>query len=113
VEFYYNPRSAPPHIQDKFSWNGEGMTDKNFLRSDLDAQTFKEYGDTGRTGVRCFYTTLSLTRDQIKRKGQWADTVPIVKTANYKESLNQPGQDTIVIPTLKTIPTNGAAAGRR
>ena len=26
VEFYYNPRSAPPHILDKFGWNGDGMT---------------------------------------------------------------------------------------
>src|SRR5579862_306541 len=31
LEFFYDPRSAPPHMQDKFGWNGEGMTDKNFL----------------------------------------------------------------------------------
>lgn len=92
VEFYYNPRSAPPHIQDKFGWNGEGMTDKSFIASNLDQ----------REGVRCFYTTLHLTRQQVLRKGEWADKVPIVTTDNYKESgPTLSDQDIILTPSLR------------
>lgn len=98
IEFYYNPRSAPPHIQDKFGWNGDGMTDSNFLRTDLDQASGQ---DTGRTGVRCMYATLNLTRDMIKRKGVWADKVPVLKTSNYKESATDSGSDTILIPSLR------------
>lgn len=72
IEFFYNARSAPPHIQDKFGWNGEGMTDKNFLNTEI------------RPGARVIYTTLKLTRDQLLRRGEWADKVPVVQTANYK-----------------------------
>ncbi|MFQ3669230.1 MAG: tetratricopeptide repeat protein, partial [Fimbriimonadaceae bacterium] len=56
IEFYYNPRSAPPHIQDKFGWNGEGMTDRNFLNSEV------------RPGQRVMFTSLTLTRDQLLRR---------------------------------------------
>ncbi len=93
IEFYYSPRSAPAHIQDKFSWNGEGFTDKHFLRSDL----------AERQGVRCVYTTLNMTRDMIKKRGEWVDKVPVVKTANYVEmtggDANHP--DIIEIPALR------------
>lgn len=71
IEFYYNPRSAPPHIQDKFGWNGEGMTDSNFLNTEI------------RPGQRVMFTTLSLTRDQLLRRGEWRDTVPSVQTKNF------------------------------
>ncbi|RYG47545.1 hypothetical protein EON79_07055 [bacterium] len=71
LEFYYNPRSSPPHIQDKFSWNGEGMTDKHFLNTEV------------RPGQRVIYTKLNLTKDQILRRGEWQDRVPVVKTVNY------------------------------
>jgi hypothetical protein len=91
LEFYYNPRNAPPHIQDKFGWNGEGMTDKNFLRSDLEA----------REGVRCMYASLKITRDMVRRQGEWADKVPILKTPNYKEAAGASDQDIIVIPSLR------------
>jgi hypothetical protein len=74
LEFFYDPRSAPPHIQDKFSWNGEGMTDKNFLNTNI------------RPGQRVMYTTLPLTRDQILRRGEWQDRVPVIKTFNYVET---------------------------
>lgn len=94
VEFYYNPRSAPPHIQDKFSWDGSGMTDKNFLNT------------TVRPGQRVIYTTLNLTRDQLLRRGEWADKTPVVKTANYKEVKNQydDNSDTVIdIPSLRGV----------
>lgn len=90
LEFYYNPRSAPPHIQDKFSWNGEGMTDKNFLNTQI------------RSGQRVMYTTLELTKDQILRRGEWQDKVPVVKTVNYKELGNQSQDDILLdIPSLR------------
>lgn len=92
LEFYYNPRSAPPHIQDKFGWNGTGMTDKNFLRDDLE----------GRDHVRCVYTTMKMTRDMIRRRGEWHDKVPVLKTKNYKEVAGQGTEgDIIQIPTLR------------
>lgn len=98
LEFFYNPRSAPPHMQDKFGWNGEGMTDANFLRGDLD----KPGEDTGRQGVRCMYATIHLTRDMIKRKGEWADKVPVLMTKGYKDSSSTSGgQDVIIIPSLR------------
>lgn len=94
VEFFYNPRSAPPHIQDKFSWDGSGMTDKNFLRTDV------------RPGQqRVIYAKLDLTRDQLLRRGEWADRVPVVRTTNYVEtkSTYDPDQDTIIdIPSLRS-----------
>ena len=92
VEVYYNPRSAPPHIQDKFSWDGSGMTDKNFLNT------------TVRPGQRVVYTTLELTRDQLLRRGEWADKVPVVKTSNYVETKGSydPDAETIIdIPSLR------------
>ncbi len=73
IEFYYNPRSGALHLQDKFGWNGEGMTDANFLNTEV------------RPGQRVVYTKLELTRDQILRRGEWQDRVPVVKTANYIE----------------------------
>jgi len=73
VEFYYNPRSAPPHIQDKFSWNGEGLADKNFTNTEV------------RPGTRVFYTYLELDKDQLLRKGEWQESTPVVKTKNYVE----------------------------
>jgi hypothetical protein len=92
LEFYYNPRSAPPHIQDKFSWNGEGMTDSNFLNTQI------------KPGSRCVYTTLTLTRDQILRHGEWRDKTPVVETPNYKEVDKAIGQDDVIvdIPSLRS-----------
>ncbi len=94
LEFYYNPRSAPPHIQDKFSWNGEGMTDKNFLNQ------------TVRPGQRVIFASLPITRDMIKRYGQWVDKTPVVKTSNYQESAPDAGRaddDAILkIPSLRS-----------
>lgn len=91
LEFFYNPRSAPPHIQDKFSWNGEGMTDKNFL----------DVNDA-RPDQRVIYTTLNLTKDQLLRRGEWRDKVPVVMTKNFKDVGSQATDDVIIdIPSLR------------
>jgi tetratricopeptide (TPR) repeat protein len=92
LEFFYDPRSAPPHMQDKFSWNGEGMTDKNWLRTDI------------RPGQRVIYFKTTLTRDQLLRRGEWADKVPVVETPNYVESTKSYEKDDtlIQIPSLRS-----------
>jgi len=94
LEFYYNPRSSPPHIQDKFGWNGEGMTDKNFLDTKI------------RTGQRVMYTSLPITKDMILRRGEWRDKVPVVKTSNYREdaskSYNSGDNFVIDLPALRS-----------
>jgi hypothetical protein len=92
LEFFYSPRSAPPHIQDKFSWNGEGMTDKYFLSTQA------------RPGTRCLYTTLTFTKDQILRRGEWQDRTPVVQTSNYKEIDKAVGNDDVIvdIPSLRS-----------
>lgn len=91
LEFFYDPRSAPPHIQDKFSWNGEGMTDKNFVNTTI------------RPGHKVIYTTLHLTRDQILRHGEWLDKVPVVETPNYKETGTTKSDEDVIIkvPSLR------------
>jgi len=93
LEFYYNPRIAPPHIQDKFGFDGSGMTDKNFLNTSI------------RQGERVIYASFPLTRDMIWRRGKWADKVPSIKTANYIETgkTSQTGQDDVLIdvPALR------------
>jgi len=90
IEFYWNPRSAPAHMQDKFGWNGEGMADANFLNTNV------------RPGQRVIYTTLTLTRDQIFRRGEWANKVPIVQTANYKAEGSTATDDHVInIPALR------------
>ena len=77
LEFYYNPRSSPPHIQDKFGWNGEGITDKNFLNTDV------------RPGTRVIYASMRISRDQLLKRGEWRDKTPTVKTSNYVEVSNE------------------------
>jgi hypothetical protein len=91
LEFYYNPRSAPPHIQDKFGWNGEGMADKNFLNTEI------------RPGARVVYARLELTRDQILRRGEWLDKVPVIKTRNFiqTKSGTAPDSDIILVPNMR------------
>lgn len=91
LEFYYNPRSAPPHIQDKFSWNGEGMTDSNFLNTEV------------RPGQRVMFCQMKISRDQILRRGEWQDRTPVVKTGNYKELDKAANKDDVIvdIPSLR------------
>jgi TPR repeat protein len=92
IEFYYNPRSAPPHIQDKFSWSGEGMTDKNFLNTEI------------REGQRVVFHSMKISRDQLLRRGQYAingGELPILKTDNYVDAGARGSEELIEIPTLR------------
>lgn len=90
IEFYYNPRSAPPHIQDKFGWNGEGMTDANFLDTKV------------RSGQRVMFTTLELTRDQIMQRGDWYDRNAVVQTKNFRPlGTAKADEDIIEVPNLR------------
>ncbi len=93
LEFYYNPRSAPPHIQDRFGYDGEGMTDQNFLRTDV------------RESQRVIYTSFDLSKDQILRRGDWVEgsgRTPIVKTGNYVEIGTQSTTEEIIqVPALR------------
>lgn len=76
IEFYYNPRSAPAHMQDKFGFSGEGMTDKNHLNLDI------------RKDQRVIFATMKLTKEQILRQGDWdieGGRTPVLQTAGYKE----------------------------
>jgi hypothetical protein len=87
IEFYYNPRSAPPHIQDKFGWNGEGMTDSNFLRTDI------------RPDQRCVYTSMPISKDQIL-----SSTPVVLKTKNFRDSAESrdSNDDVIMVPSLRS-----------
>lgn len=90
IEFFYDPRMAAHHIQDKFSWNGEGMTDKNYLNTEI------------RPGTRVIYAKLEMTRDQIKRLGEWRDKVPIVQTPNYvAPGASSTSEDIIQVPNIR------------
>lgn len=94
LEFYYNPRSSPPHIQDKFGWSGEGMTDKNFLNTEV------------RPGTRVMFTSLKISRDQLLKRGEWRDRNATVKTANYVEVSNEynKSDDILDVPSLRGTP---------
>jgi len=90
MEFYYDPRNAPPHIQDKFGWNGEGFTDKNFINSEV------------RPGRKVLFARLEISRDQIKRKGEWSDKIPVIRTKNYVVPLKTTADDDIIeVPNLR------------
>lgn len=76
IEFYYNPRIAPAHIQDKFGFDGEGMTDKNYLRDDV------------RPGQKVIYASFEMTRDQMLRRGEWdvdSGQTPTFTTKGFSE----------------------------
>ena len=92
VEFYYNPRSAPPHIQDKFGYNGEGMTDKLFMNTEV------------RKGQRVLYARFEFTRDELLRRGKWAEAenVPVRQTPTFVAGGAGPDvEDVIVVPNLR------------
>jgi hypothetical protein len=95
MEFYYNARSAPQHIQDKFSWNGEGMTD-----------VVSDYVNTQiRPGQKCIFVSLPITRDQLLLRGKWADTPVVIKTPNYVETDKSYNKPTDMIDTPGLAPT--------
>lgn len=89
IEFYYNPRSAPPHIQDRFGFSGEGMTDRLHLNTEV------------RPGQRVVFARLNLTRDQILRQGEWATKTPVVSTQNFVATGNRNAEEVISVPGLR------------
>lgn len=91
VEFFYDPAFGAPHIQDKFGWDGIGMTDSNFLNTQI------------RPGVRVMYTTLQLDKDQILMRGQWQNQHATVKTINFKDNTPLDNSVNIIkVPTLRS-----------
>ncbi|WP_395143141.1 tetratricopeptide repeat protein [Armatimonas sp.] len=49
----FSPRSAPDFVQDRLGWNGEGLKDKRYLRSDV------------KLGQQMLYLKLKLTKEDI------------------------------------------------
>ena len=87
VEFYFNPRSAPPHIQDKLGWSGEGMTDKRYLNT------------TERPGTRILFARFEMTRDQFLHRGNGSF---VVTSPGYKEIETKQDTDVIIRKSLRT-----------
>lgn len=92
MEFYYNPRSAPAHIQDKFGFGGEGMTDANYLNTDI------------RDGQRVVYATLEIPQDMIYLRGDYRRGVKqaVVTTPNYNANKRSSSANLIQVPGLRT-----------
>lgn len=89
IEFYYNPRIAPAHIQDKFGYDGSGMTDSNFLSTDA------------RPGQRVVYGFFKITKEQLQRRGEWSDKVPVFTTPGYKEQEASSQDDIVLVPSMR------------
>jgi hypothetical protein len=89
IEFYYNPRSAPPHIQDRFGFNGEGMTDKNYLNTEV------------RDGQRVIYAQLEISRDELLRQGEWATRTPVKRTIGFIPTGARNTEEVINVPGLR------------
>lgn len=93
LEFYYNPRSAANHIQDKFGWNGEGMDDSNYLNTQV------------RPGTRVVFASFELTKDQILRLGEFDSSsgkVPIIRSKGFKEGGDTGSKDEVIyVPSLR------------
>lgn len=92
LEFYYNPRSAAEHIQDRLGWNGEGMTD----------HTASNMNKTIRKDTNVLFVRIPMTRDQLLQRGEWADKPVVIKSPGYRElegSYNYGGGNVKVAPT--------------
>lgn len=59
IEFYFSPRNAPNHIQDKIGWGGEGMTDGRYMNF------------TKQKGAQVLFATAELSRDMLLRRGEF------------------------------------------
>lgn len=92
LEVYYNPRSAPAHIQDRFGWSGEGMTDKNYLNTEI------------RPGQRVLYCRFEVTRDQLLRRNEWARKTPVFISNGYVERSADEVKGIIRIPGFEDAP---------
>lgn len=99
LEVYYNPRSAPPHLQDRFGFSGEGYTDKNFLNTEI------------RPGQRVVYAKLELTKDQLLRVGAWATKTPAVQTKNFVPLGQRSNDEVFEIPSMRAGQPTAPAGG--
>jgi hypothetical protein len=94
IDFFYTPRVAPEHIKDKFGWNGEGMTDKNFLNTEI------------RPDQRVVFYRMELTRDMIDRTGEWSmagGKTPVISTPNWvAPRVRNPEEDFVRVPGLRS-----------
>lgn len=54
-----NPRNFPDNIQDRYGWNGEGLTDKNYL-----------YIDKNKHNLRMIRRVITLTKDDLTGSGE-------------------------------------------
>jgi hypothetical protein len=93
IEFYYNPRSAPAHIQDKFGFNGEGMTDGNYLNTEI------------RPGQRVIFCRLEIPKEMLLMQGQYrrGRTPAVVTTPNYDpRRVSGEGGEIIQVPGLRS-----------
>ncbi len=93
IEFYYNPRSAPAHIQDKFGFSGEGMTDQNYLRDDI------------RPDQRVVFAQLEIPKDMINLAGEYRrgrGKAAFVQTPNYSERIGADSGEVIKVPGLRS-----------
>lgn len=93
LEFYYNPRSAPAHIQDKFGFNGEGMTDKTYLSTDI------------RPDQRVIYCKMEIPKDMILMQGEYrrGRKPAVVTTPNYDpRRATGEGGEVIQVPGLRS-----------
>ncbi len=98
LEFYYNPRSAPAHIQDKFGWNGEGMTDK--IASNMHTDI--------RPGTKCLYYAIELDRDQLLLRGNSRGKSVVIKSDGYRETeQDYQNPSTSAKPTLENSNSSG------
>ncbi|MDQ2985955.1 MAG: hypothetical protein M3R13_04455 [Armatimonadota bacterium] len=84
VEFYFNPRSAPAHIQDRIGWNGEGMKDANFLNIEE------------RPGTSILFAQFKLKRQDILQRG-FSYSSP-----GYKEEGSSSEDDVIIQRSIRT-----------
>lgn len=86
VEMYYNPRSAPPHLQDKFGYSAQGYTDSNGnIRKDVRKNYRYDMSQKSKDGYTIepkleemsgtqpvLFCSFTITRDQMLRRKEWA-----------------------------------------
>ncbi len=88
VEFYFSPRLAPHHIQDKTGWNGEGMTDKRYIQVEE------------KTGARVLRATFRMTRDMLLLQGPYADGV-VITSPGYTEPRTKDIEGVVIERSLR------------
>ncbi len=82
VEFFFGPRNAPHHIQDKIGWNGEGMTDSRYYKFDE------------KRGYNALFASFEMPRDMILRTGEYRFEA-VIRSPGYVEILTRDQSDLI------------------